>query len=481
MQDADSRPANQANAEHGRQQTARALPAVDRLLREQAADALVLRFGRDATVAEIRSVLDSRRRALLNEKTGPAESLEPAAILDEAMARLEGAAQPVLRRVINATGIILHTGLGRARMPDCAAPALARAAGYCNVQMDLDRNARLDREFVIRDLVRELTGAGDCALVNNNAAATFIVLKAIAEGREVIVSRGELVEIGGSFRLPDIMRDSGAILREVGATNKTHLRDYEQAINPQTALILKVNKSNYRISGFARDVSIRELVELGRRHRVPVADDLGSGALCDLRAFGLPHEPTVRDSLAAGADLSFFSTDKLIGGPQGGLIAGSPELVQKVLKHPLYRILRVDKLTLAALEESLRLFRAPDRLAAQHPTFFMLSRTALELERQARALAKAIRDARPAWYVNVEADTAFPGGGTLPGLELPTFAVTLQAPDIGANELARLLRLSNPPVVPRIRDQRVVLDMRTVMPDEITSIAASVGRGKSNQ
>ncbi|MBT7064983.1 MAG: L-seryl-tRNA(Sec) selenium transferase, partial [Verrucomicrobia bacterium] len=377
--------------------------------------------------------------------------------------------------VVNATGIVLHTGLGRAVMPPAVAESLASLTGCCNIQMDLETGDRVKREHGIRDLVCELTGAEDALLVNNNAAATLLVLKALAEGKEVVVSRGELIEIGGSFRLPDIMSQSGAKLREVGATNKTHARDYAAAICSETALLLKVHKSNYEIVGFSKEVSISEIAKLGREHQVPVVDDLGCGALVDLECFGLEHEMTVAESLDAGADLALFSTDKLIGGPQGGLIVGRADLLDRIRKHPLYRAFRVGKMTLAALEATLRIFRAPDLLPQQHPVYTMLAKTLGQIEAQATRVAETIAATHPTWDLSVEKTSARLGGGALPSSELPSFAVQITTPSHSADELALLLRRAEVPVIPRIQKTTLLLDMRTVSNADIEDVVAACG------
>ncbi len=425
--------------------------------------------GRAAVTRAVQDVL-AEHRARLRAGGEAAAAPSPREIACQAASRLEAAGRPVLGPAINATGIILHTGLGRAPLPAAAREAVAAAAGYCNLQLDLESGERLEREHVIRGLAAELTGAEDVLLVNNNAAATMLALRALACGREVVVSRGELIEIGGSFRLPEIMAESGALLREVGTTNKTHLRDYEQAIGPATALLLKVHKSNYDIVGFTREVPVDELAALGRAKGVPVLDDLGCGALTGLEAFGLRHETTLGESIAAGADLALSSTDKLIGGPQGGLIVGRRELIARLRAHPLYRSLRVCKLTCAALEATLRLFKAPDQLARRHPLYAMLAKPFAGIEHQARRLAEMLRGARPAWQVAVVPHDAFLGGGSLPGQHLPSRAVSVRPDGMEAGVLARRLRAASPPVVARLHQGALCLDMRTVPGEELETV-----------
>ncbi|MBA4388262.1 MAG: L-seryl-tRNA(Sec) selenium transferase [Verrucomicrobia bacterium] len=451
-------------------QKLRALPAVDAVMQDAAAGLLAAAHGHAATVAAVRQAIERLRSAIVaGESTGNGEC-DPTAIAAAARGMLENAARPNLKRVVNATGIVLHTGLGRATMPDAAREALSVAAGCCNVQMELATGKRGRREEVVRGLLQELTGAEDVLLVNNNAGATMLVLRALAQGREVIISRGELIEIGGSFRLPDIMSESGVIMREVGTTNKTHLRDYESAIGPNTGLIMKAHQSNFKIVGFTRETGIAEIAEVGRKHGIPVVDDLGCGAMVGLEQYGLPHEMTVRESLEAGSDIVLFSTDKLIGGPQGGLIAGRKALIGRIKSHPLYRVLRVCKLTLAALEATLRLFRAPDLLAKNHPVYTMLAKTPVDIEMQARELAEQVRKARPDWKVSVDKTVSYLGGGSLPAEELPSFAVSITSPKQSAEAIAKALRLAAVPVIPRVSNDAVLLDLRTVLQDEMALV-----------
>lgn len=458
-----------------KQDLLRALPAVDSILQHPDAAALIQCYGHPETVRSLREVIDSLRSAILAGKDTPKADLSDTHLLAETGARLETLHRPTLRRVVNATGIILHTGLGRAAMPETARAHLDSVTGYCNLQQDLESGKRDHREDCLRGLVRDLLGVEDVLVVNNNAGATLLVLAALARDREVVISRGELIEIGGSFRLPDIMRESGAILREVGTTNKTHLRDYESAVGPRTAMLLKAHKSNYRITGFSKEVGIGEIAAVGHKHNLPVVDDLGCGALVGLEQYGLNHEGTVQESLAAGADVVLFSTDKLIGGPQGGMIVGRADLLARIRSHPLYRVLRVCKLTLGALEATLRLFKAPDLLSKQHPIYMMLAKTPLQLKDQAEALANRIRALRPDWTITVTEETSYLGGGTLPEESLPSWAVRLISPQRGATELARHLRLATVPVVGRIHDEAVLLDMRTIAPSDHDDILRGMG------
>jgi len=450
----------------------RSLPSITAVLDSEQARELTASHGRVAVVDAVRTVIAGFRTELLLAKA-MAKPPDTTTVLAAAHRRLQLDSMPHLRRAINATGIILHTGLGRAVMPETAASALSTATGYCNLQLDMESGDRNSREHVIRDLVCRLTGAEDVAIVNNNAGATLLTLKALAEGKQVIVSRGELIEIGGSFRLPDIMEQSGARLREVGTTNKTHLKDYARALSRETGLLMKAHKSNYSIRGFTHEVGIADIAALGHKNKVPVVDDLGCGALVGLENFGLGHEITVRESLQAGVDIALFSTDKLIGGPQGGLIVGKASLVRKVLSHPLYRVLRVCKLTLSALEATLRLFLNPDSLPKTHPVYRSIAQTVSGMEQKATSLGQAISAAQPRWDVSVTSDKSYLGGGALPDSELPSFAVRLKAPGYTADALAASFRAAAIPVVPYVREDAVLLNLRTIEASEMPEIVST--------
>ena len=450
----------------------RRLPSVSRVLETLEAKQLVERYGHSDVVAGIQTVIEEARTQLLAGKEEGME-LTTEAILLRVNNHLERQDEPVLKSAINATGILLHTGLGRAMMPEVARQAVASVVGCCTLQMDLTDGARIHREHVIKNLICSLTGAEDVLLVNNNAAATILVLRALASGKEVIVSRGELIEIGGAFRLPDIMAESGCVMCEIGTTNKTHLRDYERAVTPETAMLLKVHKSNYDIVGFTHEVTIAELAVCAHARGLLAVDDLGCGAMIGLEQFGLAHEMTMAESLAAGADLVLSSTDKLIGGPQGGLILGKASVIDRIRKHPLYRAMRVCKLTLAALEATLRLFKNPAKLMQTHPLYFMLSRAPDELRQQADILAQQLSQIIRDVKVSVVLHEAFLGGGSLPGQALPSYAVRIDAKD--ASVLARRLREARHPVVPRVHDGALYLDMRTLFPSECVKVVDTFG------
>jgi L-seryl-tRNA(Ser) seleniumtransferase len=456
----------------------RNIPSIEQLRQRPAMRALEAQYGRAAVVDALRAEADAvRRRA----REGAGETDDVAGAIEQALpARLASTSGPSLRRVINATGVIIHTNLGRAPLGAAAARRVAElAAGYTNLEYDLSGGRRGGRDAHAEQLIGRLTGAAAAVVVNNNAAATMIVLAALASGREVVISRGELVEIGGGFRVPDVMAQSGALLREVGTTNRTRASDYAAAIGDRTALILRVHPSNFRIEGFTERPTLQELVAIGRRFKVPVAEDLGSGWLNPSpghvgpnfssastnfsSASALAEEPVVRDSVAAGADVVTFSGDKLLGGPQAGIIAGTEAAVSTIRRHPLMRALRVDKMTYAALEATLLEYDA-GRAAEQIPVIRMLAMTPADIERRARPVAEAISEGGFAATI-VNGDSTI-GGGSAPGSALPTRLIAVSHPSLTAAALEARLRACDPPVVARIEDDRVVLDLRTVLPDD---------------
>lgn len=444
----------------------RQLPAVNDILAAPALHLWLQQQPRPLVVAAIRAELAEVREQWKNGCSGG--SIPAAATLAERVVlRLQKQGQPLLRRVINATGIILHTNLGRAPMAEEAARAAYEAArGYLNLELDLETGKRSSRQIPIREAVCRLTGAEAATVVNNNAAATVIALRALCSGKEVIISRGQLIEIGGSFRIPDIMGVSGAILREVGTTNITRLADYENAIGPNTGGILQVHTSNYRVRGFTKSVPLADLVALGRKHNLPVIDDTGSGALIDFARFGFQDEPVLRDSIAAGADLVLFSGDKLLGGPQAGILAGRKPWIQKVEKDPLMRAFRLDKMTLAALEATLRLYLDEQQALQAIPNLRMLGLHLAELRQRAERLAERLRLLPGVALVEVVDDKAFVGGGSLPDQTLATVVVEVQARHVREVTLAYRLRTGEPAVVGRLRDEKLVLDLRTIFPEQ---------------
>jgi L-seryl-tRNA(Ser) seleniumtransferase len=385
-----------------------------------------------------------------------------------------------LRPVINAQGVILHTNLGRAVLSPLALERVAAVgAAYSNLELDLGSKERGSRYSHVEALLRRLTGAEDALVVNNNAAAVLLALETLAHGKEVIVSRGELIEIGGEFRIPDIMRRGGAVLREVGATNRTHLRDYAEAIGPETALLLKVHTSNYRVIGFTADVSSRELTELGRARGLPVMEDLGSGSLVDLRPWGFPYEPTVPEVVASGVDLVSFSGDKLLGGPQAGILVGRRAVVARLKRNPWNRALRIDKLTIAALEATLYAYET-GTARETIPTLRALTEPLADVRRRARRLLARLDHAtRDRLAPQLREDRAQVGGGALPTVELPTVGLAVGATPAAARDLDAALRSGEPPVVGRMLHDRLFLDCRTVIPDQIALLASALTRAAS--
>jgi L-seryl-tRNA(Ser) seleniumtransferase len=462
----------------------RSLPSVTEVLAVPTLEPILATQPRDLLVAAIRAELATLRQQL--QAGEPVEGRGSAeAVANAAASRLTKQVAPKLRRVINATGIVLHTNLGRAPMAQAAVEAANEAAsGYLNLELDLETGKRSSRQGPLREWVGRLTGAESATAVNNNAAATVLVLRALCQGREVIVSRGQLVEIGGSFRIPEIMAVSGAILREVGTTNITRLSDYANAIGPNTGALLRVHCSNYRIAGFTESVPLPDLVTLGQQRGLPVIDDVGSGALIDFARFGFQEEPVARDSISAGADVVLFSGDKLLGGPQAGIIAGKKALIDRVERDPLMRAFRLDKMTLAALEATLRLYLDEERALREVPILRMLATPLADLERRANNLAGRLRAVPGVATATPRADVAFAGGGSLPDQSMPTWVVELMACSLSDEELAYRLRIHTPAILGRLRDGTLVLDVRTVFEaqeplliDAVTSILAAADTG----
>jgi L-seryl-tRNA(Ser) seleniumtransferase len=444
----------------------RQLPSVNQVLQNPSVVALVATFGHDAVADTVRETLERCR-----ERSRNGEILDTNQLIQQVTERISVREAPKLRPVINATGVLLHTNLGRAPLADAAVQAAADAAkGYLNLELELETGKRSQRHHAVREWLCRLLGCESATVVNNCAAATVLVLRAFASGREVIVSRGQLVEIGGSFRIPDIMATSGAVLREIGTTNITRIEDYQRAITPETAMILRVHQSNYRVHGFTESPSLEELVALSRKRRVLFMDDIGSGAIVDYSRFGLPGEPLAAESIRAGADLVLFSGDKLLGGPQAGIIAGRKDLIEIVEKDPLMRAFRLDKMTLAALEATLRLYLRPHVALAEIPVLRQLNTSMDELRGRANRIADALRSAMA---VEVRDDETFVGGGSLPDQSYPTVVVTLSADD-GADAMARRLRAGDPPVLGRVQGGHVLLDLRSVLPGQIDLLIAAV-------
>ncbi len=442
----------------------RDLPSIDRLLVLAAEEPRLARFARESIARACREIVGELRRALELGEPSDSRSLAEASVLERVRERLTTMADGGLTRVVNATGTILHTNLGRAPLAAPAVEAVRLAAAHpVTLEYDLERGERGRREAQLERLLVELTGAEAATVVNNNAAATLLALNTLADGKDVVVSRGELIEIGGAFRIPEIMAKSGAVLREVGTTNRTHAADYERAIGERTGLLLKVHTSNYKVVGFVADVPLPDLVAIGRRHGVPVMEDLGSGALVDLGRYGLPAEPVVRDRVGMGADVVTFSGDKVLGGPQAGLIVGSHRWVGEISRNPLHRAVRCGKLTIAALEATLKLYAGAGDPAVDVPTLVMLTRPIEHLEDVgARALPLLAAALGPEFRLSLRPSTCQIGSGALPTEEIPSRAIVVEHDRLPAHRIAERFRRARPPVVGRVVADRFLLDLRTI-------------------
>jgi L-seryl-tRNA(Ser) seleniumtransferase len=461
----------------------RRLPSVDELANRPRLVQLAHQVDRAFVIEAVRTVLGELRALGARDREAAAAALgaDPAASLEaRVVAEIERALAPSLRPVINATGVILHTNLGRAPLIASAVDHIrAASTAYSNLEYDLEAGQRGKRDVHTARLLARLAGAESAIIVNNNAAAVFMVLNALAKGGEVIVSRGELIEIGDGFRIPDIMSESGAILREVGTTNRTRLSDYERAVSERTKLLLRVHPSNFRIVGFTERPRLEELVELGRRTGLPVFEDLGSGCLADLAPYGL-DEPVVRASLDAGASVVSFSGDKLLGGPQAGIIAGKKDLIERIRRSPLFRAMRVDKLTIAALEATLVAYLCGSAAAEkdQVPALRMIRMTAAEIESRAAAFFERVRALVPQSEAGITLLPGFSvvGGGSTPGEQLPTRLVAVTSPRHSAAQLETRMRKpsSGLPVIARVEDDRLVIDLRTVFPAQESALAAAL-------
>jgi L-seryl-tRNA(Ser) seleniumtransferase len=454
----------------------RMLPGVDQLLEQTHKDTFFKDMPKTVVVSAIRKILDSRRNRILAADPGIAEpSLSVARIMEWVKEAAAKAMTPNLKPLINATGVVVHTNLGRSLVPAAVLENLAQIAGrYSNLEYDLGAGRRGSRYSSVEDILCEISGAEAGLVVNNNAAAVLLCLETLARGKEVIVSRGELVEIGGSFRVPDVMAKSGGILKEVGTTNRTHLHDYENALDENTALMLKVHRSNYSVIGFTAEVSLKELVGLGKKHGLPVMEDLGSGTFIDFSKYGLVKEPTVQESVSAGVDVVTFSGDKLLGGPQAGIIVGNKQIVDQIKKNPLARALRIDKMTLAALETTLRLYRDEDQAIDLIPTLRMLTMNINELAKKAAGLADelyAIGDSR--LEINQVELSSKAGGGALPLLELPSKCLRIKIQGLSANKLEQNMRHNTPPIIGRIENDAYVIDPRTLLNDDLPIIRSA--------
>jgi L-seryl-tRNA(Ser) seleniumtransferase len=464
--------------DNARSELLKKIPGVDSILERLRSDASFQDSPKAVLVAAVRAVLDRIRKEIQEGTPDMASSaLADEAVISRVKTEVDRRMTPNLRPVINATGVVVHTNLGRSLLSRDAILNLTAVAGnYSNLEFGLEEGRRGSRYAAVEDLLCEISGAQSAMVVNNNAGAVFLCLETLAKGKKAIVSRGELVEIGGSFRIPDVMAKSGAILREVGTTNRTHLHDYEGAIEDDSGLLLKVHTSNYSIVGFSKSVSLGELVFLGNKYHLPVMEDLGSGTFIDFSQYGLIKEPTVQESVKAGADIVTFSGDKLLGGPQAGIILGKKTFVDQIKKNPLNRALRIDKLTLAALESTLRLYRDPRKAMTAIPTLRLLTLPIGQIENKAMLLQQrlqSIGDSRIRIQVLDRASMA--GGGSLPLLELPSKCIGVAVTGMSANALEYGLRHADPPIIGRIENDLYIMDLRTVDEDDLPLIENAFG------
>lgn len=446
------------------------LPSVDEILRSAYGLDWLEKYPRKIVVKAVREVINSHRTAIIS---GIEPDISTESLIDKIGVELKKLSAFSLRKVINATGVVIHTNLGRSILSESIMQHVQEiACGYSNLEYDIEKGARGKRYSHIQNLITEITGAESSLIVNNNAAAVLICLNTLAKGKDVIVSRGELVEIGGSFRIPDVMISSGAILKEVGTTNKTHIKDYAQAINENTALLLKVHQSNFRIIGFTKSLTLQELVSLGKRFQIPVMFDLGSGCLIDLKPYNISIEPSVQEIIKTGVDIVTFSGDKLLGGPQGGIIAGKKKWIDQISHNPLMRALRIDKMTLSAFEATLRCYFDEESAKNQIPTLQMLLQDIGIIKKRAQKTLLKIKKIKnfsihDHCEIMIIEDNSQSGGGALPEIEFPTFAVALKPYKKSVNSIEKKLRQCNPPIIARIGDERLIFDMRTVRDNEI--------------
>ncbi len=441
------------------------VPGVDRMMELAKHDARFTDIPSGILKTSIRHILGKMRNSIL---TKGETRMSDRSMLSEILEHVCSVTAPRLVSVINATGVIIHTNLGRSLLCEDALNNMKSvAAGYSNLEFNIEKGKRGIRYSAVENILCELTGASAAMAVNNNAGAVLLCLDTMAKGKEVLVSRGELVEIGGSFRIPDVMAKSGAILKEVGATNRTHLKDYQAGISDNTGLLLKVHTSNYKIQGFTSSVSLKELVELGKKTDIPVMQDLGSGTLIDLSKYGLGREPTVSESLKSGADIVTFSGDKLLGGPQTGIIAGNRSAIEKIKSNPLTRALRIDKLTLAALESTLRLYRDESTAVKKIPTLRMLTQSFEEITSKAVKISKILKKAVKNMAVISLMDlSSMSGGGAFPDLSLPTKCILVEPSHMSAAHLERKMRMHRPSIIGRIENDRFIMDPRTIQEGE---------------
>jgi len=460
------------------------LPKIDDVLLILEKQGLFERTAKEIVKEVCRAVVGDLRESILSGKGNRTEWRMPLIeqVADRVREQVELLHQPRLRRVVNATGIILHTNLGRSPLcPQAVAAIIEVSRGYSNLEFDLQQGRRGLRYDHVQGILCTLTGAEDALVVNNNAAAVLLVLNTLAAGREAIVSRGELIEIGGEFRIPEVMEKSGVRLREVGSTNRTHLKDYEKAISKETGLILKVHTSNYKIVGFTEEIALPALVALGKKHGIPVMDDLGSGCLIDLERYGLLREPTVADTLQTGVDVITFSGDKLLGGPQAGIILGKGDILKKIKSNPLNRALRIDKLTLAALEATLIRYLNPATALCEIRTLRALTAPASDMAQMARRLLGGLRRLNLAGFTfSLQKGVSLAGGGSLPTQEIPTMLISVRSESQPANKIEERLRQLDVPIIARIVDDALLLDLRTISEEEFALIKKGFQTFKSS-
>jgi L-seryl-tRNA(Ser) seleniumtransferase len=449
------------------------LPSVDECIKSPFGKEWLQKYYRNIIVRSVRETIESKRKELLNGADPDISINTIAAEIEETIVRHS---EYKLRPLINASGVVIHTNLGRSILSDKALENIVSTAGsYSNLEYEIAKGKRGKRYAHIKDILVELTGAEDAVVVNNNAAAVLICLDTFAKGREVIVSRGELVEIGGSFRIPEVMKSSGAILREVGTTNKTHMVDYENAVCGNTGLLLKVHQSNYKISGFTEEVPVPDLVKVGKEFKIPVVSDLGSGCMISLRPYGVHDEPTVQEVIKEGADLVTFSGDKLLGGPQSGIIVGRKKLVQQIQENPMMRAMRIDKMTFAALEATFMQYLDEEKALKNIPTLRMLTESGAIIKKRAKkilnALKKTISDKAD---LEVQPDQSRAGGGSLPEADFPTFVVSIKPHNMSINALEKKLRLGDSTVIARIKEDILLIDARTIQDREVKTLVNCV-------
>jgi len=448
------------------------LPSVDEILKSKQGIEWLKTHPKRYVVQAIREAIDLRRKEILE---GIPADLSEEVMMADTENIIEKLSSYSLIPLINATGVVIHTNLGRSILSEKVIENIRRVSkSYSNLEYDIDKGKRGKRYTHVKRILREVTGAEDTLIVNNNAAAVLLCLNTFAKGREVIVSRGELVEIGGSFRMPDVMAASGAILREVGTTNKTHLYDYEKAITEDTALILKIHKSNYKIVGFSEEVSIEDLVHVGIKHHIPVMFDLGSGCLVNLKPFGIHDEPVVKDIVKSGVDITTFSGDKLLGGPQGGVIVGKRDYIERIQKNPMTRAMRIDKLTLAGFEATLMEYIDEEKAIENIPTLRMLLQKPEEIKERAKKIAKRLKREIKDADIKVMEDFSRAGGGALPEMDLPTYVVSIKPYNLSVNELEERLRKGITPIIARIKEDLLIIDARTVQEKDLDILVIGI-------